>query len=251
VGRVGGYLSEIFASWQGEGALVGQRHLFVRTAGCNIRCTYCDTPDSLERVPWCRVDWPDGSTERLDNPITPERLAEIVERFRQADPALRMIAVTGGEPMVQRRFLAAWLQDHAPALKCLLETNAMLGADMTGLLERFAVVSADIKLPSNSGERPIWEQHERFLAACRDAGTEVYVKMPVDASTDPEEIRRAARLLAATAPGATLYVQPVVEPDSGRWRIDMAGLEAAAMLAAEHVPDTRVLAQVHKLMGVR
>ena len=50
-----GYLSEIFVSFQGEGAHVGYRHLFVRLAGCNLRCRYCDTPDSRERTtptPW-------------------------------------------------------------------------------------------------------------------------------------------------------------------------------------------------------
>ena len=40
------YLSEVFSSIQGEGLYVGDRHLFVRFAGCNLNCQYCDTPDS-------------------------------------------------------------------------------------------------------------------------------------------------------------------------------------------------------------
>src|SRR5208282_2838076 len=37
-------INEIFASIQGEGLWIGQRHIFVRFQGCDIHCRYCDTP---------------------------------------------------------------------------------------------------------------------------------------------------------------------------------------------------------------
>ena len=37
-------VSEVFASYQGEGIYMGQPQIFVRFAGCNLRCDYCDTP---------------------------------------------------------------------------------------------------------------------------------------------------------------------------------------------------------------
>lgn len=245
----GAWLSEIFASFQGEGSRAGQRHLFVRFAGCNIRCRWCDTPDSLVKVASCTVDYPAGEREVVENPIAPERLADIVERCVREDPSLAMIAITGGEPMVQGAFLAEWLAKAAPARPCLLETNALLTGSLAGVLRGITVVSADVKLPSNTGEPEFWERHRAFLEACRD--TELYVKMPVDAATDPDEVARAAGLVAETAPGAILYVQPVSDPETAAWRIDAAKLAELAALAARRVPDTRVLPQIHKLVGLR
>jgi len=243
------YLSEIFASFQGEGSRAGQRHLFVRFAGCNIRCRWCDTPDSLVKVASCRVDYPSGASEVVANPIPVDRLAAIVARCIEEDPTLVMIAITGGEPMVQAGFLASWLAEAPPALPCLLETNAMLGASLPAVLRGIEVVSADVKLPSNTGEPELWARHRAFFEACR--GTEIYVKMPVDAGTDPAEVTRAAALVADAAPGAILYMQPVSDPLTNRWSIDMKRLSELAALASAEVHDTRVLPQIHKLVGLR
>jgi len=243
------WLSEIFASFQGEGSRVGQRHLFVRFAGCNIRCRWCDTPDSLVKVASCSVDYPAGEREVVENPLSARRLADIVARCVREDPALAMIAITGGEPMVQGGFIAEWLSEAPPPIPCLLETNAMLAGSLAEVLRGIAIVSADVKLPSNTGEATLWDRHREFLEACR--GTETYVKMPVDAQTDPAEVTRAAALVAEAAPGATLFVQPVSDPQTGRWCIDMTRLGELAALAAAQVPDTRVLPQIHKLVGVR
>ncbi|MFN2428086.1 MAG: 7-carboxy-7-deazaguanine synthase QueE [Candidatus Binatia bacterium] len=243
------YLSEIFASFQGEGSRAGQRHLFVRFAGCNIRCSWCDTPDSLVKVPTCRVDYPGGDSEVLANPVSLDRLAGVVARFLEEDPTIAMLALTGGEPMVQGAFLAAWLAAAPPARPCLLETNATLTASLAAVLPGIALVSADVKLPSNTGEAEFWDRHVAFLEACR--GTELYVKMPVDARTDPAEVTRAAKLVADAAPGAVLFVQPISDPAGDAWRIDMKRLSELAALASGQVRDTRVLPQLHKLVGIR
>lgn len=242
-------LSEIFASFQGEGSRAGQRHLFVRFAGCNIRCRWCDTPDSLVKVPSCTVDYPSGEREVVDNPIALEHLAAIVARCVREDPSLAMIAITGGEPMAQGIFLAAWLAASPPGLPCLLETNAMLAGSLAEVLRGISVVSADVKLPSNTGEADLWDRHRLFLEACR--GTELYVKMPVDAGTDPGEVTRAAAMVAKAAPDAILYVQPVSDPVTNVWCIDMERLGELAALASAEVRDTRVLPQIHKLVGLR
>jgi organic radical activating enzyme len=245
-----GHLSEIFVSFQGEGAYAGDRHLFVRFAGCDLRCRYCDTPESLVRVPRCRVEYPDGEREVLDNPLDPAELARVVARFRIEDPTIAMIAATGGEPMLQHAFIERWLVETPPGLPVLLETHAMATRGLAGLLPHLSAVSADIKLPSNSGEQG-WSAHRAFLETCARSDVGLYVKMPVDDGTALDEVRRGAALVAQAAPRAVLFVQPITDPTTGRWRLGSSRL--GAVLAATAVHDGRLAfrPQLHKLVGIR
>jgi len=249
------YISEIFASYQGEGACAGERHLFVRFAGCNVRCRYCDTPDSLVRTPGCSVDYPDGTHSDLDNPLTLDQLAEIVERCCRCDPGIAMVAITGGEPMMQSAFIARWLAERPPPVGCLLETNALIDSHLDRIVPRLAVVSADVKLPSNSGEGDRWQQHRRFLQRCADghrsATTRVYVKMPVDEHTSDADVRRGARMVAEALPEAPLFVQPITSPQSGAWQLSQPRLLHLWRSAVSEAPLATMRPQLHKLTGLR
>ncbi|HEX5229198.1 MAG TPA: 7-carboxy-7-deazaguanine synthase QueE [Bryobacteraceae bacterium] len=74
-------ISEIFYSIQGEGTLVGVPSVFVRTSGCNLRCTWCDTP---------YTSWqPEGEERSVDS------IVEEVNAFGASH-----VVITGGEPMI-------------------------------------------------------------------------------------------------------------------------------------------------------
>jgi 7-carboxy-7-deazaguanine synthase len=74
-------VSELFYSIQGEGKLVGVPSVFVRASGCNLRCTWCDTP---------YASWdPEGEDLAVD---------EIVQRVAAHEG--KHVVVTGGEPMI-------------------------------------------------------------------------------------------------------------------------------------------------------
>jgi len=75
-------IAEIFYSVQGEGSLVGVPSVFVRTSGCNLRCSWCDTP---------YTSWnPEGEDLGVD---------EILARVAGFSAA-KHIVITGGEPMI-------------------------------------------------------------------------------------------------------------------------------------------------------
>lgn len=87
-------ISETFYSIQGEGKLTGTPSFFIRTSGCNLRCTWCDTP---------YASWnPDGAPRDTDT-----LLAEALSH-----PG-RHAVLTGGEPMMFPALapLAAALRD--------------------------------------------------------------------------------------------------------------------------------------------
>jgi 7-carboxy-7-deazaguanine synthase len=76
-------ISEIFYSVQGEGTLTGVPSVFIRTSGCNLRCTWCDTP---------YASW---------SPEGPEMTLESILAEVSKHPA-RHVVVTGGEPMIAK-----------------------------------------------------------------------------------------------------------------------------------------------------
>ena len=75
---------EIFPSLQGEGLRQGEPTIFVRLAGCRLRCDFCDTKYAWE-----------GGRE-----MPPERVAEAVKDLRRRFPA-GWVSLTGGEPFLQ------------------------------------------------------------------------------------------------------------------------------------------------------
>jgi len=242
-------VSELFVSFQGEGVHAGRRQLFVRFAGCPLRCRWCDTPDSLLPVAECRVLGADGE-RRLPNPLSAEALESEVGALRASSPPLHAMAVTGGEPLAQVEFLVAWLRDRRDDLPVLLETAGILPARLERVLPYVAIVSLDIKCPSNTGERARWDEHEACLRLAVAAGRDVYVKMPVDEGTDPEEVEHGARLAATAGPGAPLFLTPLTAPEGTALQIGASALERLHGVASRHHPDVRVLPQLHKVLGI-
>ncbi len=241
-------VSELFASVQGEGAHVGRRHLFVRFGGCPLRCRYCDTPDSLVATPRCRIIWEDQHCEYRANPFDVGALDALVTLRAEREARLDALALTGGEPLAQAGFLAAWLPVRQLRIPVLLETAATLPAQLEKIVSFVDIVSADIKLPTSAGEPACWAEHEACLRL--SVGRDVYVKMVVDETTDPDEVERGARLVANVRADIPVFLQPASDPGDGRLLIGAATLDRFYRRAVRAGIDVRIVPQIHKILGV-
>jgi organic radical activating enzyme len=102
-------LAEIFYSIQGEGAYSGTPAVFVRLAGCNLSCDFCDTDYSLKF--FADVD-------------------QVVERVREAGGDCPMVILTGGEPLAQRETLALIDALRRAGKRVHIESNGTIYTDL-------------------------------------------------------------------------------------------------------------------------
>lgn len=129
------YVHEIYQSIQGESSLAGMPCVFIRLAGCPIRCSYCDTPQAQGF---------DAGKEMSVDAIT-----EAVARFSES-----LVLVTGGEPLAQPSTIEL--------LKKLVELNHNVQLETSGTYDVSSVPPSvqkilDIKTPaSGEVERNHW-----------------------------------------------------------------------------------------------
>lgn len=120
-------VSEIFLSIQGESTYAGLPCVFIRFAGCNLSCAWCDTGFARSA---------EGARE-----LTAAEVLSEVRRF-----SCRLAEITGGEPLLQdgsRVIMQALLDD---GYVVLLETN---GSVSLAGLDRRLVKIVDVKCPSS------------------------------------------------------------------------------------------------------
>jgi 7-carboxy-7-deazaguanine synthase len=121
-------ISELFRSIQGEGPDQGLSSAFVRLAGCNLDCAWCDTRYARE-----------GGTE-----MTVEEVFERIRKFGDS-----RVCITGGEPLFQADELLLLLDRlRTGRYEVEIETNGTI--DIRPFQE-YASICMDVKCPS-SGE---------------------------------------------------------------------------------------------------
>ncbi len=237
------HLVEVFSSLQGEGLYVGQRQIFVRLAGCNLRCGYCDTEAALDSPVACRIESPLGARQFVE---TPNPVSEEDVLAGLGDVAgHEAVSFTGGEPLLQAESIAAIAPVvRAAGLQVHLETNGVLHDRLAEIIDCIDVAAMDIKLASATGQPSRFEANRRFLAVA--ARREVFVKVVVAAWTFPAEIDEAAQVVAGQDTSIPFVIQPMTQDLT---RLGEAKLLRFQEAASRHLAIVRVIPQVHKLMG--
>lgn len=131
-------IAEIFYSIQGEGTLAGVPSVFVRTSGCNLRCSWCDTP---------YTSWnPEGG----DMSVT-----EILSKVKEFKA--RHAVVTGGEPMIARGIADLTQGLRKAAMHITIETAGTVYTPV-----QCDLMSISPKLASSTPEGAWARQHDQL-----------------------------------------------------------------------------------------
>jgi 7-carboxy-7-deazaguanine synthase len=155
---------EVFSSIQGEGLRQGEPTIFVRLAGCNLRCSFCDTKRA----------WGEGTERTVD-----DLLAE-VRRLRDGSPAA-WVSITGGEPLVQ---------DISPLVRKLHGDGFRVQVETNGTRPP----AAEVDWFSVSPKPPDYDYHPGFVGEARE------VKLVVCRSLSFEAVRSVRKAFPAAVP---------------------------------------------------
>ncbi|MSR45257.1 MAG: radical SAM protein [Phycisphaerales bacterium] len=213
-------INEIFFSIQGESTWVGAPCIFVRLAGCPLRCHYCDTEYAFR----------EGSKRTIES---------LVEEVL-ANPC-KLVEITGGEPLAQPAVhrLISRLLDAGRTV--LIETS---GAIDTGPVDPRAHIILDVKTPdSGESHRMIWDNLERLRSHDE-------VKFVISSRADYEYARQVTRDRGLVERCRAILFSPVHAQAKGLEILGAAGLHPRqlARWILEDQLAVRLQIQTHKVI---
>jgi 7-carboxy-7-deazaguanine synthase len=228
-------VSEIFGpTIQGEGMLIGQPTVFVRTGGCDYRCSWCDTLHAVDSE--YRHQW---------TPMDAETIWQQVRHLSDDTPL--MVSLSGGNPAIQP--LGPLIRrGKSDGYRFAIETQGSMARDWFADLD---VLVLSPKPPS-SGMETDWNA----VTACLEAASgrpRIALKFVVFDDADYDFARDAS----SRFPDLPVYLQPgnhtPPPPDDDDARIDLDGIMNRMLWLVDKVTGDRwfsatVLPQLHVLL---
>jgi len=206
-------ITEIFYSIQGEGVNIGLPTIFIRMAGCNLNCSWCDTKYAKE-----------GGRET--------KLKNLMDYLQRNFSGCSRVCITGGEPLVQKKALVKLIETLvARKYKIVLETNGSFNLESVTNWHsgKKLVLAVDVKTPSSGEQKSFKKGNLKFL------GKNDMLKFVI---ADEKDYEFARSFLEEHEPGCAIIFTAV------------GGLELKWL--AEKVLndkiDVRVLPQLHKIV---
>ena len=134
-------VSEIFFSIQGESSYAGLPCVFIRLAGCNLRCKWCDTT------------YAQGYDE--GEALSIEQITDALNKFK-----CRLVEITGGEPMMHKETPALLNNLLKLGYEVLLETNGSVNLEM---VDANIIKIVDVKCPSSGHDGSFLMENINFI----------------------------------------------------------------------------------------
>ncbi len=224
-------VAEIFGpTIQGEGALIGEPTVFVRTGGCDYRCVWCDSMhavDTAHRHEWAAMD-------------TGEVWAEVA-RLSGGKPLT--VSLSGGNPAIQD-FAPLIERGRAEGYRFACETQGSVSKPWFGQLDTLVLSPK----PPSSGQTPDWDMFDTCLEDARGVGR-VVMKIVIFDDADFDW----AKSVAARYPALPLYLQPGNEEVDPAQPVDPQALvDRLLWLVDKTIADAwfapSILPQLHVLL---
>ncbi len=207
---------EIFRSIQGESSNAGLPCTFIRLAGCDMRCRWCDTLEATQSS--------SGKTMTI---------AEIMDKVNELGPHL--ICVTGGEPLLQKNTPVLCAALGASGYKVQVETN---GAQDISVLPAPTIRIMDIKCPSSDMSRQMnWYNLQNLRE-------DDEVKFVIADRNDYEYAREVIEKHSISA-HCKILLSPIISPS-----VDITPALLAEWMLWDDLPG-RLQLQLHKIIWPR
>jgi len=227
-------ISEIYGPVrQGEGALLGVAMPFVRTAACNLACSWCDS----------RYTWEPGYA------YTEMTVDEVVARVEALLGDCRWVALTGGEPTIQHDAGLFVERLAARNLRVIVETNGLRNCSWFALPHVF--VSCSPKLPASGQDTPARRRKIARLVQARMASADLRArtqwKFVIADQTDLDALIPYCADVGIDLSGAPDSIPVYVQPD-GYVQPTEQYLRMLRWLQEYAPSGVRVTPQVHRLV---
>jgi 7-carboxy-7-deazaguanine synthase len=171
-------INEIFYSLQGEGKWTGLPNIFIRTSGCNLRCSFCDTTYAYD----------DGKTMNID------KILSQISKY-----PCKYICITGGEPLLQNETLELIDVLLKRNYKICLETNGSINIEKVSK-KKSLIISLDIKCPSSNMHEKNYFKNISLLR--KDDQLKFVIK-------DKDDYNYAKKIVNKYKPTCMVFFQPV------------------------------------------
>ena len=228
-------VDEVFFSYQGEGIYAGIPQIFVRFSGCNLRCNYCDTPNSLKINSNSKYFTTQSLFEYINDVFNKNK-----DKFYNQKPS---VSFTGGEPLIYTDFIIELSHKHIKnKFSVYIETNGSLSQQIKKIYKYCDVVSMDIKFQS-ACKKDLFKEHKKILEFCKK---KVFVKTVITKDTQEKEFIKAVNLISKTSKKIPLVIQP-----SSFDNITNQKILKFYSMAIIKIKDVRILPQLHKLWKIR
>lgn len=184
---------EIYKAFQGEGATIGEPCVFVRLAGCNLQCKFCDTAYTWLFDKSKKSDYFEGVDR--DKYVMEMSTEEVVDAIKKEAGMIRRVIFTGGEPLLQQTEIEQLVTQlsREDSWDFELETNGTIeiSSYLFCHLER---VNCSPKL-SNSGNRREVSDRPEVIRSLRNYSingmhNKVIYKFVVSSENDLQEIEK-------------------------------------------------------------